>query len=215
MRLEWDKTGERLYETGVDRGVLYPFAAGGTYGTGVPWNGLSAVNESPSGAEPTALYANNSKYVTLMSAEELGLTIEAYTYPEEFEPCDGSSEISEGVIIGQQDREHFGFSYRSLIGNDESGNNHGYKLHLVYDCLASPAEKNRSTVNDSPDVSPFSWSVSTTPVSVDGYKPTSMLTLDSTKIPAEKLAIIEEKLYGTADAEPTLPLPNEIVELLK
>lgn len=215
MRLEWDKTGERLYETGVDRGVLYPFAAGGTYGTGVPWNGLSAVNESPSGAEPTALYANNSKYVTLMSAEELGLTIEAYTYPEEFEPCDGSSEISEGVIIGQQDREHFGFSYRSLIGNDESGNNHGYKLHLVYDCLASPAEKNRSTVNDSPDVSPFSWSVSTTPVSVDGHKPTSMLTLDSTKIPAEKLAIIEEKLYGTADAEPTLPLPNEIVELLK
>ena len=150
-----------------------------------------------------------------MSAEELGLTIEAYTYPEEFEPCDGSSEISEGVIIGQQDREHFGFSYRSLIGNDESGNNHGYKLHLVYDCLASPAEKNRSTVNDSPDVSPFSWSVSTTPVSVDGHKPTSMLTLDSTKIPAEKLAIIEEKLYGTADAEPTLPLPNEIVELLK
>lgn len=215
MRLEWDKTGERLYETGVDRGVLYPFASGGTYGTGVPWNGLSAVNESPSGAEPTALYANNSKYVTLMSAEELGLTIEAYTYPEEFEPCDGSSEISEGVIIGQQDREHFGFSYRSLIGNDESGNNHGYKLHLVYDCLASPAEKNRSTVNDSPDVSPFSWSVSTTPVSVDGHKPTSMLTLDSTKIPAEKLAIIEEKLYGTADAEPTLPLPNEIVELLK
>lgn len=215
MRLEWDKTGERLYETGVDRGVLYPFAAGGTYGTGVPWNGLSAVNESPSGAEPTALYANNSKYVTLMSAEELGLTIEAYTYPEEFEPCDGSSEISEGVIIGQQDREHFGFGYRSLTGNDESGNNHGYKIHLVYDCLASPAEKNRSTVNDSPDVSPFSWSVSTTPVSVDGHKPTSMLTLDSTKIPAEKLAIIEEKLYGTADAEPTLPLPNEIVELLK
>ena len=209
-----DKTGERLYETGVDRGVLYPFLEG-AYAAGVAWNGLTAVNESPSGAEPTALWANNNKYVTLMSAEELGLTIEAYTYPEEFEPCDGSAELSEGVTIGQQDRKHFGFSYRSLIGNDESGNNHGYKIHLVYDCLASPTEKNRSSVNDSPDVSPFSWEVSTTPVPVEGYKSTSMLTIDSTKIPAVKLAAIEEKLYGTAASEPTLPLPDEIVELLK
>ncbi len=214
MKLAWDKTGERLYETGVDRGVLYPFLEG-AYAAGVAWNGLTAVNESPSGAEPTALWANNNKYVTLMSAEELGLTIEAYTYPEEFEPCDGSAELSEGVTIGQQDRKHFGFSYRSLIGNDESGNNHGYKIHLVYDCLASPTEKNRSSVNDSPDVSPFSWEVSTTPVPVEGYKSTSMLTIDSTKIPAVKLAAIEEKLYGTAASEPTLPLPDEIVELLK
>ncbi|MDO5538994.1 MAG: hypothetical protein Q4F83_02815, partial [Eubacteriales bacterium] len=213
-KLAWDKTGERLYETGVDRGVLYPFLEG-AYAAGVAWNGLTAVNESPSGAEPTALWANNNKYVTLMSAEELGLTIEAYTYPEEFEPCDGSAELSEGVTIGQQDREHFGFSYRSLIGNDESGNNHGYKIHLVYDCLASPTEKNRSSVNDSPDVSPFSWEVSTTPVPVEGHKSTAMLTIDSTKIPAAKLATIEEKLYGTAASEPTLPLPDEIIELLK
>ena len=167
----------------------------------------------------TPLYANNAKYVTLMSAEELGLTIEAYTYPKEFEVCDGSAELSEGVTIGQQDREHFGFSYRSLVGNDESGNNYGYKLHLVYDCLASPSEKNRSTVNDSPDVSPFSWEVSTTPVEVEvegkNYKPSAMLTIDSTKIPAAKLKLIEDKLYGTASEQPTLPLPNEILELLK
>ena len=216
MRLAWDKTGERLYETGVDKGVLYPFSKeSGKYAAGVAWNGLSAVNESPSGAEPTALYANNAKYVTLMSAEELGLTIEAYTYPKEFEVCDGSAELSEGVTIGQQDREHFGFSYRSLVGNDENGNNHGYKIHLVYDCLASPSEKNRSTVNDSPDVSPFSWEVSTTPVDVEGHKPSAMLTIDSTKIPAAKLKLIEDKLYGTASEQPTLPLPDEILALLK
>ena len=214
MKLAWDKTGERLYETGVDRVVLYKNRAKGS-----PWNGVSGITESPSGAEPTALYANNAKYVTLMSAEELGLTIEAYTYPKEFEVCDGSAELSEGVTIGQQDREHFGFSYRSLVGNDESGNNYGYKLHLVYDCLASPSEKNRSTVNDSPDVSPFSWEVSTTPVEVEvegkNYKPSAMLTIDSTKIPAAKLKLIEDKLYGTASEQPTLPLPNEILELLK
>ena len=216
MKLAWDKTGERLYETGVDKGVLYPFSKeSGKYAAGVAWNGLSAVNESPCGAEPTALYANNAKYVTLMSAEELGLTIEAYTYPKEFEVCDGSAELSEGVTIGQQDREHFGFSYRSLVGNDENGNNHGYKIHLVYDCLASPSEKNRSTVNDSPDVSPFSWEVSTTPVDVEGHKPSAMLTIDSTKIPAAKLKLIEDKLYGTASEQPTLPLPDEILALLK
>lgn len=216
MKLAWDKTGERLYETGVDKGVLYPFSKeSGKYAAGVTWNGLSAVNESPSGAEPTVLYANNAKYVTLMSAEELGLTIEAYTYPKEFEVCDGSAELSEGVTIGQQDREHFGFSYRSLVGNDENGNNHGYKIHLVYDCLASPSEKNRSTVNDSPDVSPFSWEVSTTPVDVEGHKPSAMLTIDSTKIPAAKLKLIEDKLYGTASEQPTLPLPDEILALLK
>ena len=216
MKLAWDKTGERLYETGVDKGVLYPFSKeSGKYAAGVAWNGLSAVNESPSGAEPTALYANNAKYVTLMSAEELGLTIEAYTYPDDFLKCLGKEELAPGVTISQQDREHFGISYRTLIGNDEQGNNHGYKIHLVYDCLASPSEKNRSTVNDSPDVSPFSWEVSTTPVDVEGHKPSAMLTIDSTKIPAAKLKLIEDKLYGTASEQPTLPLPDEILALLK
>lgn len=215
MRLEWDKIGERLYETGVDKSVLYPFSESGKYASGVAWNGLSAVNESPSGGEPTPLYANNGKYVILMSAEELGLTIEAYTYPKEFEECDGSAEISDGVIIGQQDRKHFGFCYRTLIGNDQEGNNHGYKIHLVYDCVASPSDKTRSSVNDSPDVSPFSWSVSTTPIAVDGHKPSATLTIDSTVIPEDKLNKIEDKLYGTVSEQPTLPSPSEILELLK
>lgn len=215
MRLSWDKAGERLYETGVDRGVFYPFTMGGKYGSGVAWNGLTAVNETPSGAEPTALWANNKKYLTLMSAEELGLTIEAYTYPDEFEACDGSAELAEGVTIGQQDREHFGFCYRSLIGNDDVGTKHGYKIHLVYDCLASPTDKDRSTVNDSPDISPFSWEVTTSPVDVDDSKSTSMLTIDSTKIDPAKLKLIEDKLYGTADAEPALLLPSELVTILE
>lgn len=215
MRLSWDKAGERLYETGVDRGVFYPFTTGGKYGSGVAWNGLTAVNETPSGAEPTALWANNKKYLTLMSAEELGLTIEAYTYPDEFEACDGSAELAEGVTIGQQDREHFGFCYRSLIGNDDVGTKHGYKIHLVYDCLASPTDKDRSTVNDSPDISPFSWEVTTSPVDVDDSKSTSMLTIDSTKIDHAKLKLIEDKLYGTADAEPALLLPSELVTILE
>ena len=197
MRLSWDKAGERLYETGVDRGVFYPFTTGGKYGSGVAWNGLTAVNE------------------TLMSAEELGLTIEAYTYPDEFEACDGSAELAEGVTIGQQDREHFGFCYRSLIGNDDVGTKHGYKIHLVYDCLASPTDKDRSTVNDSPDISPFSWEVTTSPVDVDDSKSTSMLTIDSTKIDPAKLKLIEDKLYGTADAEPALLLPSELVTILE
>ena len=157
----------------------------------------------------------NKKYLTLMSAEELGLTIEAYTYPDEFEACDGSAELAEGVTIGQQDREHFGFCYRSLIGNDDVGTKHGYKIHLVYDCLASPTDKDRSTVNDSPDISPFSWEVTTSPVDVDDSKSTSMLTIDSTKIDPAKLKLIEDKLYGTADAEPALLLPSELVTILE
>ena len=213
MKLVWDETGKRLYETGVDRGVLYPFDGKGGYTNGVAWNGLSGVTESPSGAEATALYANNVKYVTLLSAEELGLTIEAYTYPKEFEACDGSVELADGVTIGQQDRTHFGFAYRTLVGNDQEGNSHGYKLHIVYDCLASPSEKDRSSVNDSPDVNPFSWEISTNSVTIDG-KATAMVTIDSTVISADKLKTIEDKLYGTASEEPTLPTPTELVELL-
>ena len=220
-RIRWDATGEKLYEVGVDRGVLFPFAGNGTYATGVAWNGLTAVNESPSGAEPTKLYADNINYLTLMSVEELGLTIEAYTYPEEFEECDGSKEVKPGVSIGQQTRKHFGFVYRSLIGNDEDGNDHGYKLHIIYDCLASPTEKGHSTVNDSPDVSPFSWTVSTTPVDmgVTGAKPSACITIDSTKITDTILKAIEDLIYGK-DAgdnqeatEPTLPTPAQILAL--
>lgn len=216
MKLTWDKTGERYYETGVDKGVLFPFASDGDskYAKGVAWNGLSTVTESPSGAEPTSLYANNAKYATLMSAEELSLTLEAYTYPKEFEACDGLADLGDGVTIDQQTRQHFGFVYRTYLGNDEEGNDHGYKLHLVYDCLASPSEKSRATVNDSPDVSPFSWSVTCTPVSVTGYKTTSMLTIDSTKVKQPVLKSIEEKLYGTEDTEPTLPTPDEILNII-
>lgn len=213
MKITWDKTGERLYETGVDRGVLY-LLENGAYEAGVPWNGLTAVTESPSGAEPTKLYANNNVYVTLLSAEEYGMTIEAYTYPDEFKKCDGSAELAKGVTIGQQTRAHFGFAYRSLIGNDEKGTDFGYKLHLVYNCLASPAEFAHNTVNDSPEDSPFSWEVSTTPIEVDGHKATSVLTIDSTKVDADKLTKIEETLYGTASETPTLPLPAEVLSIL-
>ena len=212
-KLTWDQTGERFYETGVDRGVLYPYESG-SYQAGVAWNGLTQVSENPSGGEPNPLYADNIKYLNLMSVEELGLSIEAYTYPDAFAECDGSAEVKPGVMIGQQNRKHFGLSYRTLLGNDEDGTDHGYKLHLVYDCLASPSEKGYSTVNDSPDAITFSWDVSTTPVSVTGFKPTSMLTIDSTKVNAAKLEAIEEALYGTASSDPTLLLPDEIISIL-
>ena len=219
MRLSWDKAGERLYETGVDRGVFYPFTTGGKYGSGVAWNGLTAVNETPSGAEPTALWANNKKYLTLMSAEELGLTIEAYTYPDEFEACDGSAELAEGVTIGQQDREHFGFCYRSLIGNDDVGTKHGYKIHLVYDCLASPTDKDRSTVNDSPDISPFSWEIDTTPVEVENRQSTSKLTFSSSDMNkagmANVLRGIEDALYGTPKTSAYLPTVSQVMDLIE
>ena len=211
-KLVWDKSGEHFYETGVDRGVLYPMASG-TYEAGVAWNGLTAVNESPSGGEATALYADNIKYLNLMSVEELGLSIEAYTYPDEFAECDGSKEIKPGVTIGQQNRKHFGFAYRSLIGNDEEGTDLGYKIHLVYDCLASPSEKGHSTVNDSPEATQFSWDVTTIPIAVEGFKPSASITIDSTKVPAAVLASIEDLLYGTTNAEPTLPLPDAIAAL--
>lgn len=216
-KIVWDKTGERLYETGVDRGVLY-LQSNGTYPKGVAWNGLTAVTESPSGAEATPLYADNIKYLNLMSAEEFGCTIEAYTYPEEFAECDGSAELAAGVTIGQQARKPFGLSYRTKIGNDAAGNEFGYKLHLIYGGLAAPSEKAYASINDSPEAITFSWEVSTTPVSVDGHSPTASITIDSTKVEPTKLAALEEILYGkdgegASGTEPRLPLPSEIATI--
>lgn len=219
-RLTWDKSGERYYETGVKQGVLYPIQTGGVYSKGVAWNGLTAVTESPSGAEATALYADDIKYLNLMSNEEFGCTIEAYTYPEEFAECDGSASLATGVMIGQQKRKTFGLCYKTTLGNDVDGNDYGYKLHLVYGCLAAPSEKAYNTVNDSPDAVTFSWEVSTTPVSVDGFKPTAQITIDSTKATKEKLSALEDILYGKDGAGetgtgPRLPLPNEVATLMK
>lgn len=213
-KLVWDESGKRLYETGVEKGVLYVQGASGTYENGVAWNGLTAVTESPSGAEPTALYADDIKYLELFSAEEFGATIEAYTYPAEFEACDGSASLGEGVTIGQQDRKAFGLCYRTIVGNDVKGNEHGYKLHLIYGAKAKPSEKAYATVNDSPEAVTFSWEVSTTPVNVAGFKPTASVTIDSTKIEAGKLKAIEDKLYGTETQEPTLLMPDEIKQLI-
>ena len=213
-KLVWDESGKRLYETGVEKGVLYVQGENGQYQNGVAWNGLTAVTESPSGAEPTALYADDIKYLELFSAEEFGATIEAYTYPEEFEACDGSASLGTGVTIGQQDRKAFGICYRTVVGNDVKGNEHGYKLHLVYGAKAKPSEKAYATVNDSPEAVTFSWEVTTTPVNVAGFKPTASVTIDSTKIQPEKLKAIEDKLYGTASEEATLPLPDEIKQII-
>nr|DAM93527.1 MAG TPA: tail tube protein [Caudoviricetes sp.] len=209
-KLTWDDTGKRLFETGVKQGVLYPIQEGGVYTKGVAWNGLITVTESPSGAEATALYADDIKYLNLMSNEEFGATIEAYTYPDEFAECDGSASLATGVMIGQQKRKVFGLCYKTTIGNDVDGNDHGYKLHLVYGCLAAPSEKAYSTINDDPDAITFSWEVSTTPVNVEGFKPTSQITIDSTKVDDAKLAALEKILYGDDNAEPKLPLPDEI-----
>src|SRR5574344_1154689 len=200
-KLVWDESGKRLYETGVEKGVLYVQGENGEYQNGVAWNGLTAVTESPSGAEPTALYADDIKYLELFSAEEFGATIEAYTYPEEFEACDGSAELGKGVTIGQQDRKAFGLCYRTIVGNDVKGNENGYKLHLIYGAKAKPSEKAYATVNDSPEAVTFSWEVTTTPVNVAGFKPTASVTIDSTKIEPLKLKAIEDKLYGTETQE--------------
>lgn len=213
-KLVWDESGKRLYETGVEKGVLYVQGESGTYEKGVAWNGLTAVTESPSGAEPTALYADDIKYLELFSAEEFGATIEAYTYPEEFEACDGSASLGTGVTIGQQDRKAFGLCYRTVVGNDVKGNEHGYKIHLVYGAKAKPSEKAYATVNDSPEAVTFSWEVTTTPVNVAGFKPTASVTIDSTKIEAGKLKAIEDKLYGTQDQEPKLLMPDEIKQIV-
>lgn len=214
-KLVWDQTGERYYETGVRQGVLYPMQEGGAYTKGVAWNGLTAVTESPSGAEATALYADDIKYLNLLSTEEFGCTIEAYTYPDEFAECDGSASLAAGVNIGQQKRKTFGLCYRTVLGNDVDNNDYAYKLHLVYGCLASPSEKAYSTINDSPDAITFSWEVTTTPVAVTGFKPTACITIDSTKANAEKLAALEAILYGANEVEARLPLPDEIATLMK
>lgn len=213
-KLIWDNTGERMYETGVDRGVLYPIQEGGLYTKGVVWNGLTGITESPSGAEATPLYADNIKYLNLVSAEDFGCTIEAYMYPDEFAECDGSAEIATGVYAGQQARKVFGLCYRTVLGNDVDSNNHGYKLHLIYGCLASPSEKSYTTVNDSPEAITFSWEVKSTPVNVSGFKPTAVLTIDSTKVEPSKLAKLEEALYGSESTEAKLPTPDEVVAIV-
>ena len=212
-KLVWDQTGERFYETGVKNGVLY-VQVDGAYPKGVVWNGLTAVTESPSGAEVTPLYADDVKYLNLMSAEEFAATIEAYTYPEEFEQCDGSASLAEGITIGQQARKPFGMCYRTALGNDVAGDAYGYKIHIIYGALAAPSEKAYATINDSPEAITFSWEVSTTPVSVTGHKPTATVVIDSTKVDASKLAELEAILYGSDSEEARLPLPDEIVELM-
>lgn len=211
-KLVWDQTGERLYETGVKQGVLYPQVSG-AYPKGVAWNGLTAVTESPSGAEATPLYADDIKYLNLMSAEEFGGTIEAYMYPDEFMACDGSAALATGVYIGQQARSAFGLCYRTVLGNDTETNDYGYKLHLIYGALAAPSEKAYATINDSPEAITFSWEFTTTPVNVEGHKPTACITIDSTKVDAGKLAELEAILYGSESEEARLPLPSEIAEI--
>lgn len=213
-KIVWDESGKRLYETGVKNGVLYLQDESGVYTKGVAWNGLTAVTESPSGAEATPLYADDIKYLELFSAEEFGATIEAYTYPEEFEACDGSASLGKGVTIGQQDRKTFGLCYRTVLGNDVKSNEYGYKLHLIYGAKAAPSEKGYQTINDSPEAITFSWEVTTTPVNVAGFKPTASVTIDSTKIDAAKLKTIEDMLYGTESVEAKLPLPDELKTLL-
>lgn len=213
MKMVWDQTTERLFEAGIEQVALFPQEAG-AYPAGVPWNGVTALNITPSGAEPTKLWANNRKYLTLMSAEELGGTIEAYTYPDEWEACDGSAEVAPGVYIGQQARKTFGLAAKTLIGNDTEGTKLGYKLHLIWGALASPSEESNATINDSPEAKTMSWEFTTTPVEVDGYDVTSYMCIDSTKVDAEKLAALEAIIYGGTDAEPRLPLPAEVIETI-
>lgn len=212
-KIEWDSTGKRLYEAGVDRGVLY-VQSGSGYGVGVPWNGLTSVSESPDGAEPTDLWADNIKYASMRSAETFGGTIEAYTYPEEFNECDGNLAVVTGVYAGQQGRKSFGLCYRTKLGNDVAGSDFGYKLHLVYGCTASPSEKSYETINDSPDAITFSWEFETTPVNMTGGKPTSVIVIDSTKVDSTKLGTLEDILYGSSTAAARLPLPDEVKSTL-
>lgn len=213
-KLVWDQTGERKYETGVKNAVLYVQETAGTYSNGVAWNGITAVTESPSGAEPTPLYADDIKYLNLLSNEEFGATIEAYMYPEEFEQCDGSASIATGVSIGQQARKAFGLAYKTTVGNDVANNDFGYKIHLIYGAVASPSEKAYATINDSPEAIIFSWEVTTTPVEVAGHKPTATVVIDSTKVDKEKMAAIEAILFGSDDTEARLPLPAEIITIM-
>lgn len=213
FKLDWDPIGERLYETGVDRGVVYPQVAG-AYPKGAAWNGLTNVTLSPSGAEASPLYANNHKYLNLMSVEELGGSIEAYMYPDEFAECNGLAEMAAGVYLGQQKRKAFGFCFRNLIGNDDVGTSYGYKIHLVYGCLASPSEQANATVNDSPEAKTMSFEFTTTPVAVTGFEPTASIEIDSTKVDKDKLAALEAILYGSGETEARLPLPDEVAEII-
>lgn len=213
-KLVWDQTGQKLYETGVEQGVLYPQSAEGTYPKGVAWNGLTGVTESPSGAEATPLFANNKKYVELRSAEEFGATIEAYMYPDEFAECNGEKELAPGVTIGQQERKSFGMAYKTLVGNDTEKNAYGYKLHIVYGATAAPSEKAYATVNDSPEAITLSWEVTTTPVAVEGCNPTSTITINSKKVDADKLAALEAILFGDENTEARLPMPNEVAQIM-
>ncbi len=214
MKLVWDRTGEHFYETGTDHGVIYPIQPGGGFNKGVAWNGLSTVTESPSGAELTPIYADNIKYLNLMSVEEFAATIEAYTYPPEFAECNGEAELVKGVHIGQQPRKMFCFCYRTLIGNDTEGDSLGYKQHLIYNCLAAPSEKAYSTKNESPEAVTFSWEVSTTPVEVTGHKPSASLEIDSREVDSYNLKKLEDILYGTADTDPRMPMPDEVLEII-
>ena len=214
MKLTWDEISKRLFETGVSQGVLYPVSTIGTYPLGVAWSGLTAVTESPSGAEANPIYADNIKYLNMISAVDFGATIEAYMYPDEFAECDGSAALATGVVIGQQKRRGFGFCYKTVLGNDTEMNDYGYKLHLVYGCIAAPSEKSYSTVNESPEAMTLSWEITTTPVPVTGFKPTACLTIDSTKVDPAKLAALEDILYGTAEADARLPLPDEVYAIM-
>ena len=217
--LVWDQTGQKLYETGVKNVALYVQDDKGAYPAGVAWNGITAVNESPSGAEATPLYADDIKYLELRSAEEFGASIEAYTYPDEFAQCDGSEEIAPGVVIGQQNRKAFGLVYKTTLGNDVQNNDFGYKLHIIYGAKAAPSEKGYATINDSPEAITFSWELTTTPVAVTGkdgksFKPTATITIDSTKVDKVKLAALEKVLFGSDEAAARLPLPDEIAQIM-
>lgn len=214
-RLIWDQVGKKFYETGVSNGVLYVANGTGGYKTGVAWNGLSQVSENNSGAEATPIYADNIKYLNLISAEEFGATIEAYTYPDEFAECDGSAQVVAGVTLGQQDRKQFGFCYRTRIGNDVSGDSLGYKIHVVYNCIAAPSGKTYGSINESPEAITFSWEVTTTPVNVEGHKPSATLVIDSTKVKKATLKAVEDKLYGGTDSEPTLPSLEDLIQIIK
>lgn len=212
--ITWDGIGERIYETGVKNGVLYPIDSNGEYPLGIAWNGLSSVSESPSGAEATPIYADDMKYLNLFSAEDFGATVEAYTYPDEFAECDGSAQLADGVMIGQQSRKAFGMVYKTTLGNDVDGDSHGYKLHLIYNAKASPSEKSYQTINDSPEAISFSWELTTTPIPVTGHKATALIVIDSTKADPTCLAALEDALFGTSSADPYLPLPDEVKTIM-
>lgn len=216
-QLTWDQTGERLYETGSSKGVLFVMGTTGTYGAGVAWNGLSGVTESPTGAEETAIYADNIKYLSLTSAEEFAGTITAYTYPDEFGACDGSAEVTAGLTVGQQTRRAFGMAYSTIVGNDVEGNDYGEKIHLIYGAKVTPSERAYGTVNDTPEAINFSWAFTTTPVEVPGFKPSAYLVIDSTKVPLDNFEALKAVLYGTDGSSgktSKLPLPSEVIELL-